>query len=153
MWIIGGLGFLGSLMAFSFSFIPPGQIAVGSPAVYVGILVGGAAVMVLLPFLIYAFRKPHWRDPSSAFVPFTWQIEHTHPGTVTESSVSTQQLTREAESSGSPLTFSHGDGDGGGHGEQPGHDGEHAATAPATGTVPPSSGKPGKGGTGGSTAV
>ena len=30
MWIIGGLGFLGSLLAFILSFIPPGQIAVGS---------------------------------------------------------------------------------------------------------------------------
>ena len=163
MWIVAGVGFLGALMAFSFSFIPPAQIAVGSPAVYVGILVGGAVLMVLLPFVIYAFRKPHWRDPSSQFVPFTWQIEHSNPGTVTESSVSTQQLTREAESSGSPISFSHGDGDGG-HGEhakaphpaehlqQPGHEGEHAATT-AAGTASTDTRRPGAGGSGGSTAV
>ena len=160
MWIVAGVGFLGALMAFSFSFIPPAQIAVGSPAVYVGILVGGAVLMVLLPFVIYAFRKPHWRDPSSEFVPFTWQIEHSNPGTVTESSISTQQLTREAEASGTPISFSHGEG---GHGEhaktphpaehlqQPGHEGEHAATA--AGTASTDTKRPGAGGTGGSTAV
>ena len=160
MWIVAGVGFLGALMAFSFSFIPPAQIAVGSPAVYVGILVGGAVLMVLLPFVIYAFRKPHWRDPSSEFVPFTWQIEHSNPGTVTESSISTQQLTREAEASGTPISFSHGEG---GHGEhakaphpaehlqQPGHAGEHAATA--AGTASTDTRRPGAGGTGGSTAV
>ena len=96
MWIVGGLGFLGSLLAFAFSFIPPDQISVGSPAVYVGILVGAAVLMVLLPFVIYAFRKPHWRDPGSRFVPFTWQLEHTHPGVVNESSVATADLSLQA---------------------------------------------------------
>ena len=32
MWLIGGLGFLGSLLAFVLSFIPPSQISVGSPS-------------------------------------------------------------------------------------------------------------------------
>ena len=101
MWIIGGVGFLGSLIAFAFSFIPPDQISVGSPALYVGILVGGAALMVILPLAIYAIRKPHWKDPSSRFVPFTWELEHTHPGTVTESSVPTAVLTERALAAGS----------------------------------------------------
>lgn len=100
MWIVGGVGFLGSLMAFTFSFIPPGQIAVGSPALYVGILVGGAALFFILPLVIYALRKPHWRDPSSNFVPFTWQLEHSHPGVPTESSVPTAVLTEQALASG-----------------------------------------------------
>ena len=95
MWIVGGVGFLGSLMAFAFSFIPPDQIAVGSPELYVGILVGAAAVMVALAFVIYAFRKPHWRDPDSEFVPFTWQLEGKHPGTVNDSSVPTSTLSDE----------------------------------------------------------
>ena len=96
MWIIGGVGFLGSLVAFVFSFIPPDQIAVGSPAVYVGILAGGAAIFVILPLIIYAVRKPHWRDPASEFEPFTWEIEHTHPGTVSTSSVPTSVLVEQA---------------------------------------------------------
>ena len=34
MWLIGGLGFCGSLLAFVLSFIPPSQIAVGSNTVW-----------------------------------------------------------------------------------------------------------------------
>ena len=34
MWLIAGVGFLGSLLAFVLSFIPPGQIAVGSNAMW-----------------------------------------------------------------------------------------------------------------------
>ncbi|MBD8043781.1 amino acid permease [Arthrobacter sp. Sa2BUA2] len=97
MWIFGGVGFLGSLMAFAFSFIPPDQISVGSPLTYVGILVGGAAVLVTVPFVIYALRKPHWRDPDTVFVPFTWQLENKHPGIVNDSSVATADLTRQWE--------------------------------------------------------
>ncbi|WP_104103687.1 putative glutamine/gamma-aminobutyrate antiporter GadC [Arthrobacter sp. 08Y14] len=117
MWLIGGLGFLGSLVAFVFSFIPPDQISVGSPAVYVGILIGGAAIFVILPLVIYALRKPHWRDPESNFEPFTWQIEHTHPGTVSKSSVPTSVLVEQALAGTSASS------------------GSDAAAGPATGTA------------------
>ncbi|MGY6270592.1 putative glutamine/gamma-aminobutyrate antiporter GadC [Achromobacter denitrificans] len=73
MWIIGGAGFLGSLLAFVFSFIPPDQISVGSPTTYVGILAGLTVFFCILPFLIYLVRKPAWRDENSDFAPFTWQ--------------------------------------------------------------------------------
>lgn len=80
MWLIGGLGFLGSLLAFVLSFIPPSQISVGSPATYVEILIGLTVLFVILPFVIYAVRKPHWRDPETDFAPFTWETEGVHPG-------------------------------------------------------------------------
>ncbi|MER2133089.1 MAG: putative glutamine/gamma-aminobutyrate antiporter GadC [Arthrobacter sp.] len=99
MWIFGGVGFLGSLMAFVFSFIPPDQISVGSPETYVGILVGGAVLLIILPMVIYAFRKPHWKDPQTEFVPFTWELEHKHPGTVNESSAATAELSAKWEES------------------------------------------------------
>lgn len=102
MWIFGGVGFLGSLMAFVFSFIPPDQISVGSPLTYVGILVGGAAVLVIVPFVIYALRKPHWRDPGTVFVPFTWQLENKHPGIVNDSAVSTVTLSERWEAQPAP---------------------------------------------------
>jgi amino acid transporter len=73
MWVIGGLGFLGSLLAFVLSFIPPSQISVGSPKQYVVILVALTVVFVVLPFIIYALRKPGWRDQESDFAPFTWE--------------------------------------------------------------------------------
>ncbi len=73
MWILGGVGFLASLLAFLFSFIPPSQISVGSPETYVGILIALAAVFVVSPFVIYAAKKDSWKNPSSDFAPFTWE--------------------------------------------------------------------------------
>lgn len=94
MWLIGGLGFLGSLLAFVLSFIPPGQIAVGSPTLYVGLLIGLTVVFVGIPFIIYAARKPHWRDPQSDFAPFTWETEGGHPGLPTDSRTPSGKLTK-----------------------------------------------------------
>jgi putative glutamate/gamma-aminobutyrate antiporter len=92
MWIIGGLGLVGSLMAFVLSFIPPGQISVGSPTTYVGILIGLTVFFVAMPFVIYAVRKAHWRDPNSDFAPFTWEAEGGHPGIPSSSAASPSEL-------------------------------------------------------------
>ena len=73
MWIMGLVGFGGSLLAFVLSFIPPGQIETGSKAVWYSVLIIGCVVMVVIPFIIYALRKPSWRDPSSEFAPFHWE--------------------------------------------------------------------------------
>jgi len=75
MWIIGGAGFLGSLLAFVLSFIPPSQISVGSPTIYVMILIGGNVLVVAIPFVIYALRKPNWKSKSAddAMTPFSWE--------------------------------------------------------------------------------
>jgi amino acid transporter len=75
MWIIAGVGFLGSLLAFVLSFIPPAQIATGSTTVWYAVLFGGAFIMVILPFIIYALRKPEWRNKMIAFAPFEWEGE------------------------------------------------------------------------------
>ena len=73
MWFVAGLGFLGSLLAFVLSFIPPGQIAVGSKTVWYAVLVIGCIVVVAAPLIIYAMRKPEWRDPSATFEPVHWE--------------------------------------------------------------------------------
>jgi amino acid transporter len=73
MWFLGALGFPGSLLAFVLSFIPPGQIATGSNTVWYTVLIAGCAVMVVIPFIIYAMRKPSWKDPSAEFAPFHWE--------------------------------------------------------------------------------
>ena len=75
MWLLGGLGFCGSLLAFVLSFIPPGQIAVGSNKVWFSVLIIGCVVVVVIPFIIYAMRKPSWQDASAAaeFAPFHWE--------------------------------------------------------------------------------
>ena len=73
MWIIAGVGFLGSLLAFVLSFIPPAQIATGSTTVWYSVLFGGAFVVIILPFIIYALRKPEWRNKDAVFAPFEWE--------------------------------------------------------------------------------
>ena len=73
MWLIGSVGFLGSLMAFVLSFIPPSQIATGSSRVWYGVLIIGCIVMVVIPYIIYAMRRPSWRDPKAEFAPFSWE--------------------------------------------------------------------------------
>ena len=75
MWLIAGVGFAGSLLAFTLSFIPPSQIATGSHTVWYGVLVAGCVIMVAIPLIIYAMRKPSWRDRRAAadFAPFHWE--------------------------------------------------------------------------------
>ena len=70
MWILGVVGFCGSFLAFVLSFIPPGQINTGSNTVWYAVLIGGCVIMVIIPFIIYALRKPEWKDPSTDFAPF-----------------------------------------------------------------------------------
>ncbi|MEG2479193.1 MAG: amino acid permease [Mucinivorans sp.] len=74
IWIVGGVGFCGSLLAFVLSLIMPtmfeGQI---SNVTWFGVLIGGTLLMVLIPFVVYAMRKPSWKDPASDFAPFHWE--------------------------------------------------------------------------------
>ena len=72
MWLIGGIGFLGSLAAFIFSFFPPGQIDMGSDAVWFTVLIAGMVIFVVLPFIILKFKKPSWNSTGTDFVPFHW---------------------------------------------------------------------------------
>ena len=73
LWVVAGVGLAGSLLAFVLSFFPPDQISMGSTSVWYGVLFGGVALFVILPFVILAFRKKSWIDPNSDFVPFHWQ--------------------------------------------------------------------------------
>lgn len=73
IWLIGGLGFLGSLTAFIFSFFPPAQITTGSDTTWFLVLIIGAIFFVVCPFIILAFQKKSWIDPNSNFEPFHWE--------------------------------------------------------------------------------
>lgn len=72
MWLISGVGFIGSLTAFIFSFFPPSQISMGSNAVWFTVLIAGTLIFVLLPFIILHFKKPSWNSMGNDFVPFHW---------------------------------------------------------------------------------
>ena len=86
MWIIGGIGFLGSLLAFILSFIPPSQIATGSNFVWFGVLIAGCVIMVIIPFIIYASRKKSWIEPNNDFEPFHWEEQNPSIDVATETS-------------------------------------------------------------------
>lgn len=86
VWVIGGLGFAASLIAYAFSFIPPDQIKVGSPTVYVIILVALVALFYAIPNIIYQFKKPDWESNDPDFAPFSWQKKTAAPVTDTETS-------------------------------------------------------------------
>ena len=73
MWILGGMGFCGSLLAFVLSFIPPSQIAVGSSTVWYAVLIIGAIVFVVIPYIIYGMRKPSWKAPDANIEKFEWE--------------------------------------------------------------------------------
>ena len=73
MWLLGGLGFCGSLLAFVLSFIPPSQISTGSNKVWFLVLIIGAIVFVGIPFIIYASRKPSWKAADSDIEPFEFE--------------------------------------------------------------------------------
>jgi putative glutamate/gamma-aminobutyrate antiporter len=73
IWLLAGLGFCGSLLAFVLSFIPPSQIAVGSSAVWYAVLFIGAIIFVVIPFIIYSRRKPTWKSADAEFEKFEWE--------------------------------------------------------------------------------
>lgn len=72
MWLISGVGFIGSLTAFIFSFFPPNQISMGSNAIWFTVLIVGTVIFVALPFIILKFKKPSWDSLGTDFVPFHW---------------------------------------------------------------------------------
>ena len=75
MWLLGLVGFAGALLAFVLSFVPPAQIATGSTTVWYAVLVIGCLVVVIIPLVIFAMRKPSWRNTQTAieFAPFHWE--------------------------------------------------------------------------------
>jgi glutamate:GABA antiporter len=61
IWIVSIIGFLASLFALFISFFPPEQIVVGNTLRYESLLIVGIALIIALPLIIYACRKPYWK--------------------------------------------------------------------------------------------
>jgi amino acid transporter len=61
MWGIAGVGFVGVVFAFIVGFFPPSQLPVGSPALYVGLVVAGTVIFTGLPLLIGMLKQASWR--------------------------------------------------------------------------------------------
>lgn len=83
-FIVCLLGITGALSALLLSYLPPAQIATGSPIVYIGIILIGVGIFVALPLWVYSKRKPSWRNPNAHFYPFDWQIEGRKPSEISK---------------------------------------------------------------------
>jgi ABC transporter/Amino acid permease len=61
MWCIAGVGFAGVAFSFLVGFFPPTQLPVGSPAVYLWLVIGGTVVFTGLPLLLGMLKQSSWR--------------------------------------------------------------------------------------------
>ncbi len=66
MWIIAGIGILTSLFVLFIGFFPPSQLEISSVVVYRAFIGISLVVMVAIPFILYAFRKPSWKAKPEA---------------------------------------------------------------------------------------
>ena len=64
MWIVSTVGVLACLCVFIVGFIPPEQITTGDILRYEFFLVGGILLFLLLPLIIYEYKKDSWKIDS-----------------------------------------------------------------------------------------
>ena len=60
MWLTAGVGFVGVLFSFLVAFFPPDQLPVGSPVLYVTLVIIGTVVFCGIPLILHAMRRPDW---------------------------------------------------------------------------------------------
>lgn len=60
MIFTASIGMLAVIFALILGFFPPSQLSVRSPQEYVFIVVGGVLFFLVIPFIVYAFKKPSW---------------------------------------------------------------------------------------------
>jgi len=61
IWALAGLGSLAGLVALGFGFLPTVQVPEDQRTAYVAIIIAGFVTCSILPFLLYAIRRPGWR--------------------------------------------------------------------------------------------
>ena len=60
MWLVCGVGLLTALFTMFVCFFPPKQVHVPNTPLYVAIMSVGLIIIVLIPQIIYQFKKPDW---------------------------------------------------------------------------------------------
>lgn len=60
MWLAASVGFVGVAFSFLVAFFPPDQLPVGSPVLYVAVVIMGTVLFCGMPLVIHAMRRPHW---------------------------------------------------------------------------------------------
>lgn len=67
------VGLIASVVAFFFGFLPPSQIEIGSNLTWIILLIIGNLIGVLIPIIIYMFKKTSWKSDNNDFEPFSWE--------------------------------------------------------------------------------
>ena len=60
VWVVAGLGLIGSIGTLFVGFFPPTQIATGSTFFYVSFLILSIVLFCVAPSVILLFKKPEW---------------------------------------------------------------------------------------------
>ena len=60
MWVTAGVGFVGVLFSFLVAFFPPAQLPIGSPTLYVTLVIVGTVLFCGIPLVIHEMRNPRW---------------------------------------------------------------------------------------------
>jgi len=61
MWFFAGIGLVACTAAMILGLFPPSQVQIGSLAFYEGFLIIGFAIIFILPFIFYSFRRASWK--------------------------------------------------------------------------------------------
>lgn len=64
MWVAVVVGFVGVAFAFVVSFFPPTLLPIGTPTLYVSLVVAGTVVLGGLPLILYQTRQERWKNKS-----------------------------------------------------------------------------------------
>jgi len=62
MWIVAGVGLLASFFTFYVGLLPPDQIKIADPRIYVRFMAIGTVIMTIAPLIIFQLRKPGWKQ-------------------------------------------------------------------------------------------
>lgn len=102
-WIVAGIGLISSVFAIVLAIYPPAQVKseVGSPAIYISVIVILVAIILAICLALYQLSKHH--DWVNEFAPFTWEIEGLKkPGKVL-SNVPTTLMSKDQNPMGMPI--------------------------------------------------
>jgi amino acid transporter len=61
MWLVAGLGIIGSAFGLIIGFVPPAGISNWSLPVYAGAMLAGIVICSIPPMLAHLLKKPSWR--------------------------------------------------------------------------------------------
>ena len=65
MWVVCVIGIIAMLASFVIAFFPPAEFPPEHKTLYFSILIIGTIIIFISPFIINAFKKPHWISKKS----------------------------------------------------------------------------------------